>query len=138
MTRPGDEYMVPSGNFLGQMTDEIAKDFGEKARIVEFVSTGAKCYGLKIDIGDGTIRYIVKSKGFELNYETGQRINMQTMVDMVQKKGEPSINITGTGIRRTADHQLTTRTVKKTLRLTVDKRIVLSNNQTKPFGMKKN
>ena len=66
------------------MTDEVTKNYGEKARIVEFVSTGAKAYAYKVDMGDGTFQYDCKVKGFKLDYETGESINMRSMIDLVE------------------------------------------------------
>ena len=138
MTRPGDEYMVELGDYLGWMTDEL-KDYGEKARILEFVSTGAKSYSYVIDKGDGTLHSVTKVKGFSLNCETEKKIDMPKMVEMVKQKCDKGVikdvTITNMGIRRTKEHQLVTQTVKKTFQVTADKRkIVPGTYETRPFG----
>lgn len=135
--------MVPLGEFLGDMTDEVVQ-YGEKARIIEFVTTGAKAYAFKIDMGNGESKEVCKSKGFELNYETGQSINMTKMIEFVMKRcngeytgeeEEDVVTVINRGIRKTKDHQLVTQTVQKTFQLIVDKRkIVPGSYNTCPFG----
>ena len=66
--------MVPIGEYLGEMTDELA-EYGEEARLISYVSTGSKSYGISIRKGDGTIVDSVKSKGFTLNWENGNNIS---------------------------------------------------------------
>ena len=138
-TRPSsDVYMVPLGPYLGDMTDEITSKYGKNARILEYACTGAKSYGLTIDKGDGALPICeVKSKGFTLDYATGQLINMNRIIDMAKNKCA-SVVITGRGIRRTKDHQLVTGTVTKTMKNTVNKRKVIPDTfDTCPFGFEK-
>ena len=45
------------------MTDEVAKEYGEGARITEYVSTGPKSYAYAVTTADGEKRGDVKSKG---------------------------------------------------------------------------
>ena len=135
-TRPSsDVYMVPLGPYLGDMTDEITSKYGKNARIIVFACTGPKSYGIMIDKGDGTLPICeVKSKGFYLDYATGQLISMNKMIDMAKNKCA-SVVTTGRGIRRTKDHQLVTRTVTKTIRNTANKRKCIPNTYiTCPFG----
>ena len=44
---------VPVGCFLGDWVDEIEKDYGKDAKIIEYVSTGAKSYSYKVCKPDG-------------------------------------------------------------------------------------
>ena len=66
--------MVPLGEYLGEMTDELA-EYGEEARLIMYVCTGAKSYGFSVRKADGTIVYCIKSKGFTLNWENGNNMS---------------------------------------------------------------
>ena len=137
-TSPGDVYEVPIGPFLGDMTDEVEKDYGVGARITEYVSTGPKSYAYSVEKSDGEIACSVKSKGFTLNYETGLILNMKAMRDMVMLYAIEGITdrleLTGRGIRRTKEHEIVTRTIKKTITVTANKRKLCENFLTFPYG----
>jgi len=47
LTRPQDNYEVPTGNFLGEMTDEL-EDYGPGSFINEYVSIGPKSYAYEV------------------------------------------------------------------------------------------
>ena len=127
-------------DYLGDMTDELIKDYGVNAKIIEFVSTGAKSYSYKIEKEDGTFHYIVKVKGFSLNHATQEMISMEKMIEFVKDKCDNGTSdkkavITSNEIRRRKDHQLVTQTVKKTFQVTADKRKLLCGTyETRPFG----
>ena len=59
-----------------------------KLRIVEFISAGAKNYGLKhVSLDDEEdIKAVLKIRGFELTYNASQSITFDTMKALVQKK----------------------------------------------------
>ena len=64
VTRPGDEYKVKIGCYLGEMTNEIEKDYGVDAKALDFVTTGPKSYGIRGINGDGSKFCVTKIKGF--------------------------------------------------------------------------
>ena len=68
-TKEGQD-MLPTGQFLGQFTNETPGD-----TIVEFVTGGPKNYGYLTKKG----KTECKVRGFSLNYETKQRLNYETM-----------------------------------------------------------
>ena len=43
----------PLGSFLGDLTDEITKDYGDGAEITEFVCTAPKSYAMKVRLANG-------------------------------------------------------------------------------------
>ena len=53
------EERVELGDFLGDWTDEIEKDYGEGAKITEFVSTGAKSYAYTVTLPNGEVLYYI-------------------------------------------------------------------------------
>ena len=144
MTRPGDEYTVPLGDYLGWMTDELNKKKGlqVKAKIDEFVSAGAKSYSYKKINGDGTSEIVTKVKGFTLDINAGRSINMTSMIKGVKEKCQNGVAIPITitnpnAIRRTKKHELISRIETKIFQVTADKRMLIPGTfTTKPFGMK--
>ena len=50
---------IALGCFLGNWTDEIEKDYGEGAEIIEFVSTGAKSYGFSVRKSNGEVLFYI-------------------------------------------------------------------------------
>ena len=138
VTHADDVYEVPIGNFLGDMTNELA-DYGEGAGISEYISTGPKSYAYAVKKSDGSTACAVKSKGFTLDYQTGQILNMEKMKQMVFKYVEEGavdrLEIESQGIRRTKAHDVVTLTVKKTFGVTANKRKFLDNSyMTYPYG----
>jgi len=63
------------GDMLGDWTDEL-----DGAKIKSFVSGGPKNYGYKLDNGQAK----VKIKGFSLNYENSQVLNLNSMLAIIQ------------------------------------------------------
>lgn len=61
---------IKNGCMLGEWTDELSGD-----NIVEFISTGPKSYAYKTSKG----KTVCKIKGFTLNYENSQKLNMDEM-----------------------------------------------------------
>jgi hypothetical protein len=66
---------VKTGDYLGDLTDEI-----EDGYITEFSSAGPKDYSYKTSTGESC----VKVKGFTLNYEAGQIVNMDSMLNIIE------------------------------------------------------
>ena len=152
MTNSYDTYTIPLGEYLGDMTDELT-EYGENACLTSYVSTGAKSYGFCIQKEDGSLVYSIKSKGFTLNWDAGKiiffnekqfellarSINFDKMKEMVfefQARGEAErIEIKGTGIRRTKDHQVVTKNESKTFGVTITKRVLIDEGfVTQPYG----
>lgn len=48
MQRPTDTYEIPTGCFLGEMTDEL-KGYGAGAYIDEFIGAGPKNYAYRVN-----------------------------------------------------------------------------------------
>jgi len=66
------------------MIDEL-KDYGANSYINEFASAGPKYYGYIVRSGnDGKDYFVVKVKGFTLNYVTASRLNFKTLRQMVK------------------------------------------------------
>ena len=87
---------------------------------------------------NGEIACTVKSKGFTLNYETGLILTMDTMKKMVSRfvcEGLcDTLTVESMGIRRTKEHNVVTRSVKKSFGVTANKRDLRGDYMTFPYG----
>ena len=134
MTRPGDTYKVPVGDYLGEMTDEIAAAHPD-GRLEEFVSTGCKSYAYRGTEADGSPFTDLKCKGFSIDFKTAQTISMDAMIKMIQDY--EGVTVEGIRqIRRTRDLKVVTRTLDKEFKVTFDKRFLGANHVSFPYGYK--
>ena len=109
------------------LTSEL--DDGE--HITEFCSTGPKSYSYVTTSG----KAVCKVKGFTLSRHAAKVINFKSMLDMVYEP-ESSLNIHYPfNIRRDKRKmELQVVSLEKRFRLTYDKRIVLHDYTTVPYG----
>ncbi|XP_032676810.1 uncharacterized protein LOC116846712 [Odontomachus brunneus] len=73
-----DEYEPRTGNFLGDMTNELEISHGPGSYIETFVSTGLKFYAY-VRTGKGCAREICKVKGITLNFENSRVLNFSSI-----------------------------------------------------------
>jgi len=133
-----DEYQVPTGNYLGDMTNEL-KDYGPDSYITEFASAGPKNYGYKVhSSNDGQYYTSVNVKGFSLDYVTSKQINFKTLrqkvKQFVREKEQEPIKVVHHQIGRQSDHTIVTKTTAKNYRVVYDKRVVRPDFTTLPYG----
>jgi len=126
-----EEYQVPIGSYLGDMTDEL-NDYGAGSYITEFASGGPKNYGFIVKAGtDGKKHELVKVKGFPLDYATSRQIRFNTLrkivKDYVLHKNWRTIKVVEHRIGRQADQNIVTQTTSKNYRVVYDKRVVKRN-----------
>ena len=118
----------PTGNFLGDLTDELKP--GQFIR--EFVSLGPKTYAYQTNDG----KTCVKVKGFTLNGIASEIINFDSMLNMLNSRCVVSVPYHDTLVRkkRTLELQQVT-LMNKRCRLTFDKRCFIdSESNTRPYG----
>ena len=128
-----DQPQIETGDFLGEMTDELDGD-----TIEEFVSGGAKNYGYRTVGG----KYCCKVRGFTLNVRGREQLNYRSMkqhiLDTLDEE-EPAEAITVTN----PNHFHRDQTLKKmkltvqdkNYRLVFDKRVIDTNSKRSyPFG----
>jgi hypothetical protein len=137
LSRPSDLYEVLVGNYLGQMTNEIEKDYGPTAYIKEFVSGGPKNYGMKVCAGPNEYCNI-KVRGFRLTSQVSCFLNFETMKRLVREYVDENCNSTIDlpyyKILRTSGRNVISKNVIKKYKIVYDKRVVLNNFFTVPFG----
>ena len=121
----------PQGEFLGQFKNEHKPgQFG-----VEFLGAGPKNYGLKLNTGETTL----KVRGFTLNELARQSLNYGTVRQLVRDEGfdmTRTINVCmgDTIKRRKTDWSLYTVLNEKTYQLVYNKRYILDDLRTVPWG----
>ena len=95
LSRPG-EWDPPTGDYLGQLTDEIAPHDGN--HITAFVSGGCKNYSYCTDTGKTTL----KVRGITLNARNVKVVNPPTLESMVKglAAGEEEERVTVTNPRK--------------------------------------
>ena len=130
--RPG-QPQIETGDFLGEMTDELDGD-----TIEEFVSGGAKNYGYRTVGG----KFCCKVRGFTLNVRGRERLNYESMKNHILstlEEEEPADTI----VVRNPNHFHRDQTLKKMkltvqdkkYRLVFDKRVIdLNSKRSYPFG----
>jgi len=126
------KYEPLLGDYLGMFTNEI--DPAEGTEIIEFVSAGPKNYSYKLDTG---ITH-TKIKGFDLNFSASQSIDFEKIKEIVLSPHEKlQISLKQSNIKRNKnDWTVHSKNIEKTYRLVYDKRIILDDLTTTPFGYK--
>lgn len=121
---------LPIGNFLGELTNEIAAEDGH---ITHFVSSGPKSYAYKMLSG----KEVCKVRGFSLESLSNSRlINFSTMKDIVVNKTKDVITVVNSRkISRLArKRKLYNRIEEKEYKMVYTKRRLLDDLGTLPFG----
>lgn len=132
-----EEYKVPIGNFLGDMTDEL-ECYGDGSFIKTFISGGPKFYAYQIETpGRDTPIEICKVKGVTLNYIVRRdKINYRSIRSLVLGESD-QFEIVSRNIRRVQPHRVVTRTESKVCKVTSNKRKFLNINFSLPHGYKR-
>lgn len=131
-----DTYIPPTGNYLGQMTDELV-EYGEGARVSEFASLAPKVYGILVQLpGGGEPKEMVKVKGISLNRSTADLINFKTLKEFALAERTEPVRIDYTAIRRTKVHKVITKAESKLFKPVKVKRRFLDNFDSLPYGYK--
>jgi len=117
------------GNFFGDLTNELSQD----EYIYEFVSTGPKNYSYKTN--KNKTKCVIK--GFTLNYDTSKLINFESLKNILLSNLDNKITVNKFRIKNTLnDWKLENLNFDKTFKSVYDKRILLENFETVPFGYK--
>ncbi|XP_054280097.1 uncharacterized protein LOC128998123 [Macrosteles quadrilineatus] len=135
--RPG-LYKIPVGDYLGDMTDELAKDYGPGSFIVEFCSGGPKTYGYIVYSSvTNEYREVCKIKGITLNLSASRKLNFSSLKAMILSESCESVPIIESRIRRTESRDVVTIVEKKDFKITGPKRKHDGDHDTLPYGYKK-
>ena len=129
VSKPGD-YEPHLADYLGEFTNELKPKDGNYIR--EFVSAGPKNYAYQLDSG----KTFCKIKGFTVNFIASQKLNFHSMKELVlNKKLDEKISVEqNTFIRDKSNWSIRTEVINKLYRLVYDKRILLEDFTTLPYG----
>jgi hypothetical protein len=125
--RPG-EYSPSIGEFLGEFTDEIS----DNDYIDEFASAGPKNYTYKLKNSQKTV---CKVKGFTLNSVASEVINFDSVKDLILNNREEKLGVNQ--LKFTRDKKgwtVSTHVINKLYSFVCDKRIILDDHDTIPYG----
>lgn len=129
VTRPGEEEL-PIGDFLGDLTDEL--EIGD--HITHFVAAGPKQYAYLTAKGNHTC----KIRGFSLNYTNAKLLNFESLLRLITNKHDTEGSIVTENkskISRLKYKQVIyNRHELKKYKIVFDKRCILEDFQTIPFG----
>ena len=138
--------MPKLGNYLGDLTDELTcKNLKCKNNrcgghwIEEFVSCGPKNYSYKLNSGE----VVCKVRGFSLSHKTSLIVNFSSMkeaLDAYLKKisDGPKLITVRTEIQRSKHEQIVySKEVEKQYGVVYDKRRIVNNYKTVPFGYRR-
>lgn len=135
ISRPGLTD-IPEGELLGEMSKEYAE-----YTIEEFIAAGPKQYGLKLrHNGTGEQKYILKVRGFTMDYAAKQLLSYDVMKQMIFRKygkhREERVTLTYPHIKRTKLSEVYTVKLLKTYTPVYGKGTVMENYETRPFGFR--
>jgi hypothetical protein len=120
------------------MTNEL-EGYGEGAVIDEFVSGGPKNYCFRVKKANGSFESKVKIRGFTLNHHAAAHLNRRNLkkkvMDFVRFGLRNKTSIVQPQIARTANREVVTKDIAKDYGVVYDKRWVLNDYSTLPFGM---
>ena len=129
---------ITCGDYLGDLADEIKKNYGENAKCTAFVSLGPKNYAYEVKKENGIVISEIKSKGITLTGLALEKINFKKMVDMaikysIERKTE-EIDIPQRQFVLNRHTQIFTRHFDKVYQAVSTKRVINNNNITLPYG----
>ena len=118
------------GDYLGDLTDEVSD--GE---IIQFVTGGPKNYANKVQKGF-EVETVCKVRGITLNYKNSLQITYDTMKDMVLGSWDDVITVTDDFkiVRDCKTSSLLTTTQQNQYKIVFDKRVVMPDLSTVPYG----
>ncbi len=112
-------------NSLGGWTDEL-----EGGHITKFMSGGPKNYAFETDTG----KSVQKVKGLTLNHRASQIVTMKALEKMIFKELDEVTVTYPHKIQRTKRHELLTKHFTKKYQIVYDKRQIIDDFKTLPFG----
>lgn len=125
-------YNIPEGRYLGEWEDECKGN-----PITAFVSTGPKCYTIVQKNPDGTFDGQSKVKGVTLNYANQQKINYDSMKQLVTGQLNKIIT-TGVLFKYSlTNNRMVTSMIDKVYRQTYDKGFIGAGFRVYPKGFEK-
>ena len=134
--KPGSGWTVPEiGDFLGDMTDEVTKDYGPGSYIDMFTSGGPKNYAYNVVTPNGR-KTVTKVKGINITYGLKDVLNFETVSHFAKeyRKGNKEVHLMAKQLQFSTDkyHEVSTNVLEKKYRAVSDKRVIV-NDERRPF-----
>ncbi|XP_054167862.1 uncharacterized protein LOC128965236 [Oppia nitens] len=129
--------IIVCGDYLGDLTDEIIKDYTSNSKCIEFAALGPKNYGFSVQKSDGAIVSLFKCKGITCHFLAKQSISFEKMLNMALNYRDSNEN----SIIKVPQRQfvinkyndINTKYYKKEYKVTSDKRYI-NGVYTFPYG----
>ncbi|CAI6359886.1 unnamed protein product [Macrosiphum euphorbiae] len=121
---------IKTEEMLGEWNDEL----GEGVYITDWASTGPKSYYYKTN--KNNCKTVIK--GFTLNYQNLQKLNGESMIKLIEENNrENSVELEyNQMVPDKISKNIINKKTKKKFTFDYDKRIILSNYDTVPYGYK--
>ncbi|GFS99061.1 DNA_pol_B_2 domain-containing protein [Trichonephila clavipes] len=116
---------IETGCMLGEWTDELEKD----QYIQHWISPASKDYAYRLNNG----KVKGKVKGFKMSYESETKLNFEERMNIITGETE-SIDIKINQFKIQKDRNIKVNTMTKKYMFGFDKRKILNNFDTVPFG----
>lgn len=127
-TGEANEYVPTTGVFLGDLTDELDQ---KQDHIVEFIGKAPKDYAYKCK--DGSTKCTIK--GFSLNCTTKLTLNFENMKHIVLTERDKVYKVDQLKFSRNKENStINTSVIEKLYSFHYDKRIILPDLSTIPYG----
>lgn len=125
------QWNPPVGDYLGELTNELDEDDW----ITEFVCNGPKNYAYQTHNG----KRVCKVKGFSLNFDNSQILNLESMKDAMFNRNEPDVGNYHTKnpnkiCREKIQSEIYSQEEVKQYSAVYTKRVVQTNLTTLPYG----
>jgi hypothetical protein len=124
---------LPIGNCLGELTDEIRADYPQGITIEKFCSIGPKTYSYVLNNGIEEVKAKGIPKNSGITYDLYRRM-VTTEAEKIVYTVPPTLMFE----RNKFTPCLWRVEKEKKLQMTYDKRIVIANYRTRPYGTKQN
>jgi len=129
-TEPVDQKLVEDGELLGEWTDELGQD----DHIVKWCSTGPKSYAYRTAKG----KRVLKVKGWCLHHSNAEKITADAMEQLIDREITGVTTVDTEIVRDKRTKQLLTKTnCCKTFSFSFDKRVIVDNYDTVPYGFRR-
>lgn len=135
ISRPG-EPDLPLGTHLGDLTDQIAEDYGPGSFITEFAAGGPKNYAFKVAVGGdlNNIQVCVKVRGICINTSCDELVTFDNLKAMVMGNADRMTVHIPRQIARTTGWKIVTLATRKIWQARNNKRRRLDLAHTVPHG----
>ena len=122
------EWEPSLGDHLGELTNEL----DDNDWIVVFVSAGPKNYAYKTHQG----KTCCKVRGITLNFRASEKVNFETMLDLVEKQDGSIITVHNPHkiTRDSTERVIVSQPQNKQYKVVYDKRVIQPDLDTLPYG----